>query len=51
MSFWRYERILHAQNAWHAAQRALPRPKDDGAAPKQQPLPIRADGTGPQLAP
>lgn len=51
MSFWQYERILNAQNAWHEARTALPPIKDDAEQPnKPKPLPIRTDGTGPQMA-
>lgn len=48
MSAWEYDRVVHAQNAWHQARRDLPPLKEDEK--KKQPPPLRTDGSGPQFA-
>lgn len=48
MSAWDYDRIVHAQNAWHEARRLLP-PVKEGEQ-RQEPLPILPNGAGPQFA-
>lgn len=47
MSFWTYERVLHAQNAWLKSQKDLP--KDKETPTQEAPKANRADGFGPQL--
>jgi len=48
MGAWDYDRIVHAQNAWHESRRLLPPPKP--GEQKQEPLPILPNGVGPQFA-